>query len=153
MSDLAFVKILNEIDWGITLLAAIPLSIAANLLTPVVQTWHSGKSKKKTDERLIKLRRRLEKVKEYKSDSEALYQETLLVILRCILLIGVGGAITSFPYLYIVTGPIGTMAYLIAITTGWSHMQIMAGIRDYERYVSEAEKEVSSLSRKNSERS
>jgi hypothetical protein len=47
-----FLKILNEINWLLSLLIAIPLSILGNILTPTVQNWIGGHSKNAAKKRI-----------------------------------------------------------------------------------------------------
>lgn len=82
-----------KIDLWITILLAIPLSIAGNILTPKITAWyekHSNKSKKikleksrsRKIDQLDKLKKERDKITQYKNDKHYFNQLLLVTIIK-----------------------------------------------------------------------
>ncbi len=135
----------KEINWVLSLAAAIPLSIVANLLTPKLQNWLAKRSTEKAAKRLADLESELDRITSFKNEKELLLHETIYVILKVVVIIGIGNAITSIPFTYIITDPIGAVIYLVGIMAGISHLALITKVKRFDEYQKTIEAQKESL--------
>lgn len=89
-------KFMNEINWLVSLLVAIPLSIAGNLLTPLFHNWKAGKSKRAAKARLTTLEKEIAQAKRLASDLNRLNTYLLVSLLTVILFFALPGVFGGF---------------------------------------------------------
>ena len=120
------IEFLKEINWLVSLLVGIPLSIVANLLTPKLQNWLAKRSMQKSKKRITLINLEYKKIDFLKKNKDILLMDTLKVILEVIIFIGIGNAVTSIPFIYVIADPIGAIFYFIGIKLGLSHLTIIS---------------------------
>jgi hypothetical protein len=73
---------MDEISFWLGLLLAIPLAIAANLLTPQIQSWLDERNKNKALARTKDLQTEYELIKSYKTSREDFREYLLWIVIR-----------------------------------------------------------------------
>ena len=86
---------MNEINWLISLLVAIPLSIAGNLLTPIFLNWRARRSKRAATKRLREVSRDYLQIQRFANDPMRLNTYLLLALLISLLLFAVPAALAG----------------------------------------------------------
>ena len=79
-------RFMNEINWLVSLLVAIPLSVAGNLLTPYVQNWWAGKSNKTARARLLVVEREFTQASRFAKDRSTLNSYLLISVITIVVL-------------------------------------------------------------------
>lgn len=136
---------IGKVDWAISLLAAIPLAIISNLLTPKVQNWLSTRSESKKQKRYSVLEKELKKIKLFVENPEKLNYETYIAIITILMWLSIGSIMLAFPFIDIFTAPIATIFFLNAIMLANRHILILKRCRDYEKYLKEIKEELKHL--------
>ena len=136
---------LGKVDWAISLLAAIPLAIASNLLTPRVQKWLSSRSETKKQKRYGVLEKELTKIKDFVETPEKLNYETYISIISILMQLSIGSIMIAFPFIDIFTAPVATLFFLNAILLANKHIVVLKRCRDYEKYLKEIQEELKQL--------
>jgi len=129
---------MKDVNWVISLLAAIPLSIAANLLTPKVANWWSQRSDSKKAKRREKLKAELERIRNIASNKETLHFENTLTLFKTLALIAMGGAAEMLD-------PISALFYLLAIIVIDRHITLIKQCKDFVEYEKQAQLQIDSL--------
>ena len=122
---------IKDINWVIALLAAIPLSITANLLTPVARNFLARRSQVRRTGRIEELRAELTRIQEYKKDPASFYNATFVSLFRVLIFLALGGFMSSAIFF------LGAPIYLIAVMEAWRHIRIMTNLRDLDHYSEE----------------
>jgi len=133
MSD--FENWLKETNWALSLLAAIPLAIIANLLTISVRNWLARRSAIKAKKRLKELEDDLKKAETYIDDREKLYLFLARGIFSVLIFIALGSAMSSI--MPLLSGPIGSIFYLVAILRAYQCLNMVKNISNFDKYKGE----------------
>jgi O-antigen/teichoic acid export membrane protein len=147
---------LENINWLVSLLAAIPLSIAANLLTPYIRDWFAKRSSKKAQKRIKEIEFEQGIVARYAESKEDLSLFLLGTILRVLVLFSLASGIALMGFLPNVTplvpgalygagGMISALAYLLGITRGVSALGTLRKVENFNEYNAEVESLKSTL--------
>ena len=136
---------LGKVDWAISLLAAIPLAIVSNLLTPRVQNWISSRSETKKQKRYKMLEQELTRIKTFVENPEKLSYETFIAIFNILMWLSIGSVMLAFPFVDIFTSPIAAVFFLNAIMLANRHVIVLKRCRDYEKYLKEIQEELKHL--------
>jgi hypothetical protein len=152
MGDIS--NLMNEINWLITLLAAIPLSVVANLFTPRIQNWLAHKSRGAAGKRLIVVEREFEQARQFASDKVQLNTYLLVSVLGVIILFSlpnvVNGIVTPIwtfsslldtsvsRALTIFSGMFSALLNLMAITRAIDAITVFQRVRDFQSYTAKA---------------
>jgi hypothetical protein len=129
----------QQYNWLVTLLISIPLSILANIFTDPFKQWLAGRSQEQSKKRVQELERDLRYLEELENDRERLSIENTKVLLRILIDIGLGGAMSSFVFI------IGILPYLMAVVEAYSHMRLLNRISDFNNYKSYLEQRIARL--------
>ena len=127
------------------MLAAIPLAIISNLLTPRIQNWLSRRSELKKQKRYKALEEERTKIKLFVENPEKLNYETYISIISILMWLAIGSIMLTFPFINILTGPIAAIFFLHAIMLANKHIIILKRCRDYEKYLNEIKDELKQL--------
>ena len=113
-------KLMNEINWLISLLVAIPLSIAGNLLTPLFQNWKSRKSQSAARQRLKVVEKELEQATRLYADPGQLNTYLLVSLLAVIVLFSLPNVFGGlFSMLFVFQWPVDSnLARMISAASG-----------------------------------
>jgi len=147
MESYTLIEWMKEINWILSLIVAIPLSITANILTPRFQNWFAKRSTEKTTKRLSEIKEQLSEVERFQNDTLGLLHETVRITLKVIIFIGIGNAITSIPIpmAYLIVDPIGALLYLIGITSGIRHLSLISRVNNFDGYYKEINAQIEIL--------
>lgn len=129
----------KQYDWVITLLISIPLSILANLFTDPFKQWLASRSQEQSKKRVQELERELRYLEELANDRKQLSIENTKVLLRTLIDIGLGGAVSSIIFFA------GIIFYLMAVVEAYSHMRLLNRISDFNNYKSYIEQRIARL--------
>ncbi len=145
---------MNEINWLVSLLVAIPLSIAGNLLTPLFQNWKASKSKTWAAARLCVVEREFKQASRLAADNGKLNTFLLVSLISIIVLFalpsvfgGFASALFAFPeamgdtfLLRLVGGTSGmgsALFNLMAIIRATQALTVYRRVRNYAEYENE----------------
>lgn len=134
MDIASIIDSIKKIDWAISLVASIPLSILANLLTPTFQSWRARRSTEKTQKRIEQLKAELDQVRDLKDDSQALSLQVNAALFRVLTLLGVGLALSSFPIIDLFTQPIAALFFAMAMLTASKQHKLLRCCQNYADY-------------------
>ena len=140
-------QVIKDVNWAISLIAAIPLAIVANLLTPKVADRLARRSKEKTDKRIDEIEKELNRVKEIASDKYKLAVETAIVLFKVLIFIALGGAIGAIGMFAF---PVAAVLYLSAFTYASRHIKMLVLCQNIAEYENERMKEIETLRTKSS---
>jgi hypothetical protein len=151
---------LKGINWLISLLAAIPLSIAANLLTPFIRDWFARRSSQKAATRLEEIEKELVFVSEMAASERELLRFVLWSLLRVLVYFAMASAIAtlgSMPWAimpirsdivgpaFAAVGAISAMLYLLAVLRGNDAAKVLWQVRHFEKYKADIEARMAKL--------
>jgi hypothetical protein len=108
--------LMNEINWLVSLLVAVPLSIAGNLLTPVFLDWRSRRSKTAGAKRLRTLIRDHKRLERFAAEPVRLNTYLLVTLLSALLLFAIPGVISGFSSMFTIVPPVGGSKVTSSIT-------------------------------------
>lgn len=154
-------KTMNDINWLISLLVAIPLSIAGNMLTPLFQNWRASKSKNSAQKRLKVVEQELDQASKFSTDAGQLNTYLLVSLLGVILLFAlpnVFGGVLSMLYAIpaiidsafgrfftAFSGMLGALLNLMAVMRAEQALTIYHRVREFEKYKKETESLIEQL--------
>lgn len=90
------IQFLSDINWLVTFIIGIGLSILANLLTPPVQNWMAGRSQKSAERRIKIVQKELGEMSRFATDSTSLNSYLILGLMIVILSFAVTNVLNSF---------------------------------------------------------
>ena len=140
-----FTLVVREIDWAISLLAAIPLAVIANLLTPKFSNWVHKRSENRTKLKQKEIQFELERIHKYVMDQSSLQFETYSKIFRILFNLSIGSFLAAFPFLDIFTGPVAALFFLRALNIAYAQIRLLEKCRDFSKYESRMKAELSRL--------
>lgn len=145
---------LKDINWLVSLIVAVPLSIAANLLTPYIRDWYAKRSSERAKKRIAEVEAEHKEISLYLESKDGLILLLLSTILRVLVMFSLASAIAFMgsipsalslaPYeisilFYGVTGALSVFLYLIGINHGLKALTKFGKVMKYEQYSSEVE--------------
>jgi len=137
----------RRIDWAISLLAAIPLSILANLLTPAVGNWWARRSTSKIAHRKDTLQLELTIIEGLQSSPAALAAEGQTALFTTLMWLGLGLAVSgAFSILDFVAGPIASYFFLSAYLRASRHLRLLERCKNFDEYKSQITTQIQALS-------
>ena len=100
---MGFLELLSQINWIISFIVAIILSILANLFTPNIRNWLAKWSESRSSARIEEMKSDLEEISKYKDSPSMLSLLTSQSILEVLLFFSLASAIaslgTAMPYM------------------------------------------------------
>lgn len=129
---------ISEVNWWITLLAAIPLSIIANILTPIVLNLAAKRSIKKSHKRTKELQNEIDTITNFVNNKESLYFHLTRSFLIILILLGLGNAIYG----------VGTIFYLMAIIKAWNCIQLTKKVQYFDDFRTNIESQIAEIKSK-----
>lgn len=139
----AFLDYIKEINWAISLFASLPLSIAANLFTPLIQRWLSSRSAVRAKHRIDDLQTKLHIIKVRTQNRELLQLETNIVLLRVLVYLGLG--IVASSLVPILGAAIGMVFIASAFFDAEKHMLLIRRVMQYDGYKASLDSEIARL--------
>lgn len=136
-----YLNLLSQVNWWVSLFAAIPLSIIANILTPYVQNWLAKKSTKKAQKRLKELQSELDTVSDFVNNKDSLHLHLTRSFFIVLIFIGLGGTISYIPF-------VGSVFYLIAILRAVDSIQLTKKVQDFDNFKSIIESQIAEIKSK-----
>lgn len=127
-----FFEWLKDINWALSLLAAIPLSIVANMITPKVQNWFGRRSGDKARKRIDELEHELDNIEKFIENKENFYLYLVRQGFIILMLLGIGNLVSSI--IPIISGVFGSIFYLIAINKGLKSAQLIENVTNFDSY-------------------
>lgn len=151
-------RVANEINWLVSLLVAIPLSIIANLLTPRFQNWLGRRSKKNALTRITQIETEVAEIAALAADPNKVQRRTLYSIVTILTWFSVGslpifyqaGVFLTplgfgFEIAYAIGGGIGSVFYLMAILHGQRTLSLLRRVDNFASFEQEAKVELDRL--------
>jgi hypothetical protein len=153
-----YLDFLNSINWLVSLIGAVILSIIANLVTGPVQNFLARRSERNAAHRISGLQERLKRIELYRTSPEALLGRALQGALHILLYFSFAGAIQSVSSFLFITGPedmaellvisaqmISAALYLIGARLGFRALWWMQLVREFAKTESDIQQEISDL--------
>lgn len=128
------IKSARQIDWAISLVAAIPLAVIANLITPNIGKMLSRKSKSMARKRAEMLKCELCEAKAAASNLNKVYLDSFILILMTLLFFVISSILIAIPGLQIITLPLVCLVFMSIIEYIWKHIKLLKRCRDIEKY-------------------
>lgn len=139
----------NEVNWLISLLAAIPLSVLANLLTPSVQRWYAGRSQRAALARAAELKRRVDELRAIATDPGRLHLRGQQVTLRVLTYLLLGSAVGAvMPWAYEIAGPFSAFFFLQGFMVAFRHSRLVENVLRLNEVEAKLHTEISDLEKK-----
>ncbi len=143
-----------DVNWLVSLLASIPLSILANLLTPRLKNWWGRQSLSRSRHRISQLESDLARIAKYASSASELSLFLSASILRFLFLFAFASAATALgtALLPTVFGPFSSL--IVALATGFylssgllaaDALETLRKVRDFEQFQASQNKIISGL--------
>jgi len=136
---------LGEISWAISLVAAIPLAVLANLITPHVESVLSRKTKLIAKNRAQILECELCEAKTASENLNKVYLNTFIIIILLLMFFVISSIIIAIPGLQMITIPLSCIVFISFFEFIWKHLKLLVRIRDIEKYEEETNKAITRL--------
>jgi hypothetical protein len=136
---------LKKIDWAISLLASIPLSILANALTPKLLSWKARRSLERRTSRASELTAELDAIRRLRDDPAALAIENSVALFRTLFLLGIGSALAAFPIVDIITGPSAALFFTMSMLSASKQYQVLRRIQGFEQFEKSIAEQIAAL--------
>lgn len=138
-SSVTFIK---DINWAISLFAAIPLAVVANLLTPKVANWIGRRSGEKSRKRMEELQLELNRTHSFYSNPESLHRESSITLFKVLAYIALGGAMGALGFIGF---PVAALFFLSAVLESIKHIRLIRRVEDFSEYESKTTGEIEKL--------
>ncbi len=135
---------LNQINWIVSIILALIISIVANIMTPSVQNWRARRSTILSEKRIKDLELEYKHTKILYDDKDQLYLVSMVVGFRILIYFGVGG-FTSLIF--------GNIFYLFGVLEAWRHIKLLKRVKEFDLYEKEVIEIMNSLKSKSTESS
>lgn len=161
---MGLLELFAQVNWIISLLMAILLSIIANLVTPSIRNWYAKFSKKRSSARVEVLKSELEEMSKYANSPSELSLLVSYSILQVLVFFSIASAIatlaTIMPFMsenisyqtqFIIEifSPLyyllSSLFYLLGVFMAQKTLRIISRIRNFDEYKSNIEKSIISL--------
>ena len=136
----AIASFFKEINWALSLLGAVILSIIANLLTPIIQNKLAGRSTRRARRRLRELEADLSKVSLFALNRQQFYLHLAHRGFLTLVLIGLGGAMASI--IPIFSGFVGSIFYLMAVGNAMESSRLISKVSRFDEYKASIESQI-----------
>lgn len=162
--------LLAQVNWILSLLMAIILSIIANLVTPSIRNRYAKLSEKRSSARVELLKSELEEICKYANSPSELSLLVSTSILQVLVFFSMASAIatlaTMMPFMgktVLNTGPsvmdflsplyylLSSLGYLFGVFIALNTLKITSRIRSFDKYKSNIEKSIISLEKNSPE--
>lgn len=160
-----------KVDLWISLLLAIPLAIAANLLTPHIRSWLDRRAEKGASVRLERTRREreasiarledeIEEIENYRGDRAKLHELLLETVIRATLYGAIGTAVASLMFTllrvighgYLYEAVVYSTSQFVTVVTSlmvfqvcWRGLKVIQRVRNFDQWVENVRQEISHL--------
>lgn len=161
---MGLLELFAQVNWIISLLMAILLSIIANLVTPSIRNWYAKFSKKRSSARVEVLKSELEEMSKYANSPSELSLLVSYSILQVLVFFSIASAIATLatimpfmsenisystqciieifsPLYYLLS----SLFYLLGVFMAQKTLRIISRIRNFDEYKSNIEKSIISL--------
>lgn len=154
-------------DFWVSVLLAIPLAIAANLITPRVRAWldkraergarqRRERTQKQRDEIVARIRADIGEIESFRIDRSRLHEFLLEMLIRATLYSAIGGVyaglLFGFVEFYVVSRAIAPAAQLITVMTSlmvfqvcWRGLRVIRRVRNFDSWKKDLEQEIERL--------
>ena len=160
---MGFLELFGQINWIISLLVAILLSIIANLFTPSISNWLAKLSESRSSARVEELKSDLEEISKYANSPSKLSLLISHTIIQVLIFFSLASAIaslgTAMPFvlwsisvetdaleyispLYLLSS---SLLYLMGVMSAMKVSRIISKIRKFDTYKLQMEKIITSL--------
>ena len=146
MNVTAILDGLKKIDWAISLLASIPLSVLANLLTPSYLSWRTRKSVNKRKARAADLQAELASIRRLKEDPGALAEENYMALFQTLTFLGLGSAFAAFPIIDLLTSPFAALLLMMSVISARRQYIVLRRCQRFAEYESAINEQIAALS-------
>ena len=119
------IKSIGEISWAISLVAAIPLAVFANLITPHVGNFLTRKTKVIAKNRAQILECELCEAKAASKDLYKVYINSFIIIILLLMFFVISSIIIAIPGLQIITIPLSCMVFISSFEFIWKHLKLL----------------------------
>jgi multidrug efflux pump subunit AcrB len=133
---------MSEINWTLSLIAAIPLAIAANLLTPKVANKLAQHSRKKAEKRIKELEAELHEVLDFATNADKLKHMNWIALFRILLAMALAGLVGSLGVLFF---PITATIYFIAFILVQKQLALIRRCSEFQKYENKTTEEIKKL--------
>jgi membrane protein implicated in regulation of membrane protease activity len=137
---------LKKIDWAISLLASIPLSILANILTPSYLKWRTRKSVNKRRARAADLQAELASMRRLKEEPGALAEENYIALFQTLTFLGFGSALAAFPINDLLSSPFAAVFFLMSVLSARRQYIVLRRCQRFAEYESSINEQITALS-------
>ena len=165
---MGLLELLSQINWIMSLLMAVLLSIIANLFTPSIRNWLAKMSDNRSSARVEELKLDLEEISKYVISPSKLSLLISHTIIRVLIFFSLASAVatlgTAMPFvlwnvsirsagleyasfLYLL---ISSMLYLLGVASGQRVSRLIYKVRNFDEYKSKTEKIIISLEKSDS---
>jgi hypothetical protein len=154
MSDIA--QLLASVNWALSLVIAVLLSIVANLLTSPIQNWLARKSTQRAERRVERLRGELVELERLAQSPLDLGLELAALAARVLIFLAFASAITtlaSIPERFlsdetsVLLQALGTLCYLISLLLAIKLANTVMPLRYFKAHRERVERMIDSLKR------
>ena len=160
---MGFLELFSQINWIISLLMGILLSIIANLFTPSIRNWLAKRSESRSSARVEELKLDLEEISKYANSPSNLSLLISHTIIQVLIFFSLASAIaslgTAMPFvlwsvnvryneleylspLYLLSS---SLLYLVGVMNALKVSRIINKVRNFDKYKSNMEKIIISL--------
>ena len=136
---------LKKIDWAISLVASIPLSVLANVLTPSYLSWRTRKSVNKRRARAADLQAELESIRRLKEVPSALAAENYIALFQTLTFLGLGSALAAFPIIDLLTSPFAALLFLMSVLSARQQYIVLRRCQRFVEYESAISERIAEL--------
>ena len=141
----SLLDIIRRIDWAISLVAAIPLSILANLMTPAIANWMARRSKVKSQKRRKILEKELAQVEALVGNPILLTLEGQESLFFVLMWLGLGLLLNSVPIINLVTAPLAAICFLYSFLRAFKHVNLLRRCKNFPEYKADLCNQINSL--------
>ena len=158
---MGLLELFAQVNWIISLLMAILLSIIANLVTPSIRNWYAKFSKKRSSARVEVLKSELEEMSKYANSPSELSLLVSYSILQVLVFFSIASAIAtlatimpfmaenisySTQFIMEIFSPLyyllSSLFYLLGVFMAQKTLRIISRIRNFNKYKSNIEKSI-----------
>ena len=135
----------KKIDWAISLLASIPLSIIADILTSTYLSWRTRKSSNKRSVRASDLQAELASMRRLKEEPSALAEENYIALFQTLTFLGVGSPLAAFPIFDLLTSPLAALKFMMSVLSARRQYIVLRRCQRFAEYESSIKEQISAL--------
>ena len=144
---------LSNINWVISTIGAVVLSILANLLTGPVQDWLAKRSDRRSENRAKELRAQFEEVADLVHSPTKFYLTILVLVVKVLLADLVASLLSNILYAVVFQFRAGSilvpfttaLVYVVGINYAYKALRLIGRVRNFSKYENEIASRIASL--------